>query len=66
MVFSPEVIAIMTTALEQSVGTLPEPVSTDHVHRIAGSILRAAEAGERNVAVLRCVALVELRITPRH
>ena len=64
MDFSPEVIEIMSTALERSVSALPEPVSSHHVHRLAEAILRAAEAGERNVAVLQCIALVELQITP--
>ena len=64
-VFYPEVIEVMTTALEESVGTLPEPVSAVHVHRLAESILRTANAGERDVAVLRRIALVELRIMPR-
>ncbi|HWY75605.1 MAG TPA: hypothetical protein VN281_08305 [Verrucomicrobiae bacterium] len=64
-VFYPEVIEVMTAALEASVGALPEPVSTAHVHRLAESILRTANAGERDVAVLRRIALVELRIMPR-
>jgi hypothetical protein len=64
-VFYPEVIEVMTAALEESVCALPEPVSTAHVHRLAESILRTANAGERDVAVLRRIALVELRIMPR-
>ena len=64
-VFYPEVIEVMTAALEESVGALPEPVSTARVHRLAESILRTANAGERDVAVLRRIALVELRIMPR-
>jgi hypothetical protein len=63
--FSPEVIEIMTTALEASVGTLPEPVSTAHINLLAESILRTASAGERDAAVLQRIALVELQITPR-
>lgn len=66
MVFSPEVIEIMSAALEASVGTLPEPVSAAHVHLLAESILHTAEAGERDIDVLRRIALVELRITPRN
>jgi hypothetical protein len=64
-VFSPEQIAIMSAALEQSIESLPEPVSASHVQFLAESILRTAKAGERDVAVLRRLALVELRITPR-
>jgi hypothetical protein len=65
VVFYPEEIEIMTAALEESIESLPEPVSTAHVHLLAESILRTANAGERDVAVLRRIALVELRITPR-
>jgi hypothetical protein len=62
VVFTPEVIEIMSAALEASIEHLPEPVSVSHVHRLAGSILYAAEAGERDVAVLERIALVELRL----
>lgn len=65
MVFSPEVIEIMSAALEASVNSLPEPVSATQVHYLAESILHTAETGERDVAVLRRIALVELRIAPR-
>jgi len=65
VVFTPEVIEIMSAALEASIERLPEPVSAGHVHRLAGSILFAAETGERDVAVLERMALVELRIIPR-
>jgi hypothetical protein len=63
--FSPEVIEIMTAALEASIATLPDPVSTSHVDLLAESILRTACLGERDVAVLTRIALVELQITPR-
>jgi hypothetical protein len=63
--FSPEVIEVMTAALEASVGTLPEPVTTAHVNLLAESILRTAKTGERDVAVLQRIALLELQITPR-
>ena len=63
--FSPEEIEIMTTALKESVESLPDPVSTSHIQLLAESILRTAKAGERDVAVLRRIALVELQITPR-
>jgi hypothetical protein len=63
--FSPDVIEIMTAALEESINTLPHPVSSAHVNLIAESILRTANAGERDVAVLKRIALVELQITPR-
>ncbi len=63
--FSPEVIEAMTRALEASVATLPEPVSASHVERLAESILRNANAGERDAVVLQRLALLELQIAPR-
>jgi hypothetical protein len=63
--FDPEEIEIMTTALEQSIESLPEPVSASHVQLLAESILRSMKTGERDVAVLSRIALVELQITPR-
>lgn len=64
--FSPEVIALMTTALEAAVATLPEPVHSSHVNALAESILRTAGAGERDVATLQRVALLELQLAPRN
>lgn len=55
----------MTTALEQAVATLPEPVSAAHVNLLAESILRSAKSGERDIAVLQRLALIELQISPR-
>ncbi|KJC40296.1 hypothetical protein UP09_22585 [Bradyrhizobium sp. LTSP885] len=63
--FSPEVIALMTRALESSVATLPDPVSTSHINVIAESILRTANDGEREVTALQRVALLELALAPR-
>jgi hypothetical protein len=64
-VFAPEVIELMTAALEASVATLPEPVSSTQVNLLAESILRSAKAGERDVTVLQRIALLELQISPR-
>jgi hypothetical protein len=63
--FSPEMIEIMSAALEAATATLPEPVNSAHVNILAESILRTAKAGERDVAVLQRIALVELQIVPR-
>jgi hypothetical protein len=63
--FTPEVIGVMTTALEQAIATLPEPVASLYVALLTESILRNAKSGERNVAVLQRMALIELQITPR-
>jgi hypothetical protein len=47
--FAPEVIELMTRALESSVATLPDPVSSSHIKTIAESILRTAKDGEREI-----------------
>jgi len=44
---------------------LPEPVSAAHVNLLAESILRSAKSGERDIAVLQRLALIELQISPR-
>jgi hypothetical protein len=64
-VFAPEVIEIMTTALEQAVATLPDPVHSRHVSVLAQSILRTANSGERDPGVLSRIALIELRLEQR-
>jgi hypothetical protein len=63
--FSPETIALMTSVLESSLATLPEPVSSAHVNLLAESILRTAKSGERDAAILQRMALLELQISPR-
>jgi hypothetical protein len=63
--FSPETIAAMTAALESSIATLPEPVSSTRVNILAESILRTAKAGERNALVLQRIALLELSLGHR-
>ena len=63
--FSPEAVESMSAALEQAVAALPEPVSTTQVKLLAEAILRAAQSGEREVAVLQRLALLELQLTPR-
>ncbi len=64
-VFPPEVIELMTAALQGAIATLPEPVSSTHVALLAESILRTAKTGERDVAVLQRIALLELQLAPR-
>lgn len=63
--FSPDVIEIMTSALQAAIDSLPEPVSSTQVNRLAESILRTAQAGERDVAALRVISLMELQLAPR-
>lgn len=63
--FSPSVIDVATSALHDTVNSLPEPVSSTHVNLLTQIILRTARAGEWNVAVLRTVALLELQSAPR-
>ncbi|XUM20737.1 hypothetical protein ACRAVF_25115 [Bradyrhizobium oligotrophicum S58] len=63
--FSPDVIALMTQALDAAVAALPEPVSSTHVTLLAESVLRAAKTGERDPAAMQRLALLELQIMPR-
>jgi hypothetical protein len=44
---------------------LPHPVSSTQVNLLAESILRTAQSGERDPAILQRMALLELQITPR-
>jgi hypothetical protein len=55
----------MTSVLESSLATLPEPVSSAHVNLLAESILRTAKSGERDAVILQRMALLELQISPR-
>ena len=66
VVYSPEVIEVMSAAVAVCIESLPEPVSATMVHQLAESILANAGRGERDVATLVRLALVELRITPHH
>jgi hypothetical protein len=63
--FVPEMVDVMTEALDASVATLPHPVSSTQVNLLAESILRTAQHGERDPVVLQRMALLELQITPR-
>jgi hypothetical protein len=62
---SPGVINVMSEAMESAVAILPHPVSTAYVQSIAETILRTANDGERDVATLRRLALLELQISSR-
>jgi hypothetical protein len=64
--YSPEVIEIMSAALAACIESLPEPVSATQVHHLAESILANAGRGERDIATLVRIALVELQISPHH
>jgi hypothetical protein len=66
VIYSPEVIEIMSEALAASIESLPEPVSATQVHHLAESILYSAANGERDVTVLERIALVELRMASYH
>jgi hypothetical protein len=63
--FAPEVVDAMTRALDASIATLPDPVTSTQVNQLAESILRTAREGERDPAVLQRMALLELQIRPR-
>ena len=64
--YSPELIEIMSAALTVCIESLPEPVSATQVHHLAESILDSAARGERDIATLARIALVELQISPHH
>jgi hypothetical protein len=64
-VFAPETVAAMREALEASVSALPHPVTAGQVNLLAESILRTAQAGERDTAILQRMALLELQLTQR-
>lgn len=53
----------MTSALHAAVATLPEPIHSAHANIIAESILRTAKGGERDMATLQRIALMELHLT---
>lgn len=55
----------MTAAFDAAVATLPESVHLAHITIIAESILRTADAGERDAAVLERIALMELSLAQR-
>jgi len=63
--FPPDVIAIMTSAKDSALATLPHPVRSAQVKAIAESILRTTKEGERDPAVLARMALLELLVSPR-
>jgi hypothetical protein len=63
--FPRETIGIMKDALDAAIATLPDPVSSAHVSSIAQTILRTAKEGERDLATLQRMALMELQILPR-
>jgi hypothetical protein len=63
--FPPDTIAIMTTAMDSALSTLPHPVTSALVKSVAETILRSAQEGERDPATLARMALLELSISPR-
>lgn len=63
--FPPETIAVMQSALEAAVASLPHPVHSSHVRSIAETILRTAKEGERDPAALQTMALLELQLGTR-
>jgi hypothetical protein len=63
--FLPETLGIMKNAMDAAIAELPDPVSSAHVQSIAETILRTANDGERDPAILQRMALLELQITSR-
>jgi hypothetical protein len=64
--FAPDMIGIMTRAMDSALSTLPHPVGSARVQSVAETILRSTKEGERDPAVLARLALLELLISPRH
>ena len=62
--FPPDTIKVMTQALNGAL-TLPHPVSSTNVQSVAETILRTANEGERDPAVLTRMALLELQLSVR-
>ena len=46
--FPPDVIGIMTAAMESAVSSLPHPVASAHIQSLAETILRTTKEGERD------------------
>jgi hypothetical protein len=63
--FPPDTIALMKSAMDAALSTLPEPVCSTDVQAIAETILRTPKEGERNPDALQRLALLELQIRPR-
>jgi hypothetical protein len=61
--FPPETLGIMKDAMEAAVAELPDPVSSAQIQSIAETILRTANDGETDPAILQRMALLELQIT---
>ena len=57
--FPPEIIQLMTVAMNSALATLPHPASSTHVQSVAETILRTAKEGERDPKVLERMALLE-------
>ena len=63
--FPPDIIGVMTTAMEGALSTLPHPVTSAHIQSLAETILRTTKEGERDPATLARMALLELLVSPR-
>lgn len=60
-VFSPELIDLMKSVLEEATATLPEPKRTSTVKaELASEILACAARGERDPVALKTAALLAL------
>jgi len=61
-VFKPELIGAMDDALQKTVATLPEPVSSTVVQDLATSILQHAKDGNTKPDDMSRLALLELQL----
>jgi hypothetical protein len=60
--FAPDMIGIMTAAMNNAISTLPHPLGSAKVQFVAESVLRSTKEGERDPAILARMALLELSI----
>ncbi len=60
--FRPELIGAMDDALQKTVATLPEPVSSTVVQDLATSILQHAKDGNTKADDMSRLALLELQL----
>jgi hypothetical protein len=63
--FAPDLIEIMTMAMESALATLPHPVGSARVQSVAESVLRSSKEGERDPQILARMALLELTLSSR-
>lgn len=64
--FGPRTIALMSSALEEALAMLPQPVEQNYARTIAAAILEVAAGGERDPVRLRISAMSGLPLEATH